>query len=137
MTVQQQIQPSSDEPTYELARDLRGISLRRSVATIASLSLTASMLIALAWWLRSHPFESFDVDGVASISGWNWPASDSILNTIAFVTDARAGAVVGILAVLYLFASGRSRLAFGLGVAGIVVGARSRMVAAVPSVRVV
>ena len=115
-------QQSQDEPTYELARQLRAQSLRRTVFTGVALAALVSSLLLLGNWLRSHPFESFDIDGVGSISGWDWPASDSIFNIVAFATDARAGAVLGVFAVIYLFVSGRPRLAFGLGIAGVTVG---------------
>ena len=68
------------DASYELARQFRGISLRRFTLTAVTVVTSATLLIVLAVWLRTHPFESFDVDGLDSIAGWGWPGSDPLFN---------------------------------------------------------
>ncbi|MCH8103014.1 MAG: phosphatase PAP2 family protein [Chloroflexi bacterium] len=82
----------------------------------------ATLLIVLAWWLRTHPFESFDIDGLASISGWDWTGADALFSTIEVFTAAWFGAIIGGVSIAYLFIRGHTRQAIGLAVAGAIVG---------------
>ncbi|MCH8103858.1 MAG: phosphatase PAP2 family protein, partial [Chloroflexi bacterium] len=111
----------SSDASYELARQFTGISLRRAVLTALTIIMSAMALALLAWWLRSHPFDSFDTSGVSSISGWDWWGVDATLDTIAAVTNAQASAIIGLLLVAILFLTGHARLAAGIAVAGFIV----------------
>ncbi|MDA1258669.1 MAG: phosphatase PAP2 family protein [Chloroflexi bacterium] len=108
---------------YELAQQFTGISLRRAVLTALILATSGVSLLVLGWWLRSHPFEGFDTNGVETISAWSWPGADATLDTIAALFNAQASALVGLMMVAILFVSGHARLAVGVAIAGVIVAA--------------
>ncbi len=110
------------DASYELARQFRGISLRGFVLTVVTIVTAAALLIVLAWWLRTHPFESFDINGLESISGWDWTGADALFSTIEVFTAAWFGAIIGGVSIAYLFIRGHTRQAMGLAVAGAMVG---------------
>ena len=83
------------DASYELARQFRGISLRGFVLTIVTIVTAAALLMVLAWWLRTHPFESFDTNGLESISGWDWAGANALFSTIEVFTAAWFGAISG------------------------------------------
>ncbi|MCH8236307.1 MAG: hypothetical protein IIC29_09315, partial [Chloroflexi bacterium] len=110
------------DASYELARQFRGISLRGFVLTVVTIVTAATLLMILAVWLRTHPFESFDMDGLAFISGWDWTGADALFSTIEVFTAAWFGAIIGGVSITYLFIRGHTRQAIGLAVAGAIVG---------------
>ena len=116
-----EISGSPVDASYELARQLRGISLLRFILITSTIVVSATLLLVLAVWLRTHPFTSFDVNGLESISGWDWPGSDPLFSTIEIYTAAWFGGIVGALAIGYLAVRGQARIAIGLFVAAAIV----------------
>ncbi len=121
MTTANRTSQTGSDATYELARQSSGITLQRAVYTGAGLGLVATLLGLLTWWVRSHPFEKFDIDGLEAISEWHWPGADTTMDVIAALSNAQASALIGIATVVLLLILGHGRLAVGIGVAGVIV----------------
>ncbi len=109
------------DASYELARQFRGISLRRFTLTALTVVTSATLLMVLAVWLRTHPAEPFDVKGLESISGWDWPGSGPLFRTIEIYTAAWFGGIIGAITIAYLSLRGQARVAIGLAIAGAII----------------
>lgn len=89
---------------------------------MAVLGALSGLVVLLSVAVHNHPFASQDIRLNDWIVGWSFPGLDGILTGVEYITSDVAAGTMGLLAVVFLFLSGRTRLALAVVFFGGVLG---------------